>query len=137
MNKTISTIEKIRLILNGHQSMTIVENHYTEPQWAENTFDSLAESGRSYMVGTSVSMANYKKSHSSYIPKDHWLVQAVEWAFENSSLRLKVQTTNNDYEIAKRGDTVEIALPHHGRGGEKHWIVYPNNYRKKLLVNVD
>jgi len=134
---SVTAYEKVELMLTGYQSMITGDNEYAKPNWADDTFDSLAECGRSYLVGNDVSMADYQKSKSTYIPKHHWLEYAVAWAFENPDSCLKVQLTRYNYRISKRGDTVEIGLPDHGRGGERHWIVYPDNHRKKLLINVD
>jgi hypothetical protein len=39
------------------------------------------------------------------------------------------------YHIAKRGEYVEIGLPHHCHGGEKYWV--SRNGKTKVLINVD
>jgi hypothetical protein len=39
------------------------------------------------------------------------------------------------YHIAKRGEYVEIGLPHHRHGGEKYWV--SRNGKTKVLINVD
>lgn len=95
--------------------------------------------GRNYMVGNHVPLRSFRKSHRTYIKKDHWLQFAVEAAFENPDSKIHVVLPRFEYEINARGDGsfVEIRLPHHGKGGEKSWIVHCTNKRSKILVDVD
>ena len=59
----------------------------------------------------------------------------VDYCFKNPDIRICIETKNRDYEIYKRGEFVNISLPHHCRGGEKDWIT--KDGITQYLVNVD
>jgi len=132
---SVETYEKIRCLIGKNSSFFRAENRnrYT----SEMTWDEMIEAGKSYMVGSDVPTKKYLASHTTYMNDSQWLYWAVQWAFENEDGRLIVKTHSKDYEIYRRGEWVEIALPHHGRGGEKHWVVHKSNPNKKILINVD
>ena len=139
----LTLIEQTRSVLDfivrSYRTMLFVSDN--PDRLDGRTYAEAEEMGRSYMVGPLVSMEDYRKTHTNYINKDHWLAFAVEWAFENPDKRMTVNLTGRrefEYDIYARGDDfVEIGLPHHGKGGEKHWIVHTDNRRRRLLINVD
>ena len=142
----LTEVERVRCVVEfnykrGTVFVTTAENRDLKaPGDDYYEWDAIVEAGKSYMVGSDVPTDSFLKSHSSYIPADHWLAFAVDWAFKNPPQRLIVPKPSGQplhYEVYKRGDYVEIALPHHGQGGEKHWAVHADSPRKKLLINVD
>lgn len=50
-------------------------------------------------------------------------------------LVLTSTTSHLIYHICKRGEYVEIGLPHHSHGGEKYWV--SRTGKTKVLINVD
>ena len=93
------------------------------------------ESGRSYLVGSGVSLREFVRKHSSAL--SGWQRVAYAWCVANPDqcLVLNSRSPRRIYEIKKRGEYVEIGLPHHEHGGEKHWI--SRDGKTKTLVNVD
>lgn len=93
------------------------------------------ESGRSYLVGNTVSMRQFLRTHSS--PLTGWQRMAYAWCLANPSLCLVLETRRQRriYQVLKRGTYVEIGLPHQEYGGERHWI--SRDGITKVLVNVD
>lgn len=93
------------------------------------------ESGRSYMVGASAPLARYVHTHSSSLTT--WQSHAFQWCCANPSrcLVFTSRVPRRIYEIRKRGEYVEIVLPHYDAGGEKLWIT--RDGKRKLLIVVD
>jgi hypothetical protein len=101
-------------------------------RWA--TFEASAASGKSYLVGDNLTMAQYLKRYASALSP--WLRLAYQWALENPTQMLIADNhKSREYYIARRGDYVEISLPHHDMGGEKTWISRDGETR--LLINED
>lgn len=134
---SVSLLERVRHCLPRGAYCLTTDNEYAKPQWADDTFEKTLVAGRSYLANSDMPMDDFIKSHRSYIPEFHWLRYAVEWAFANPDSCLKVETLKLSYRVCKRGDCVEIGLPHHDRGGEKHWVVSEDKPRCKILINVD
>ena len=93
------------------------------------------EAGRNYLVGRDVSLTEFARTHRSSL--NDWQRLAYQWCLANPSQALVLRARNGRliYEIKKRGDYVEIGLPHHDHGGEKHWI--SRDGKTKVLINVD
>lgn len=93
------------------------------------------ESGRSYLVGDDVPMSEFLRRHTSALTT--WQRQAYLWCLANPLRCLVLRSTapRREYEVRKRGDYVEIGLPHQDWGGERHWIT--RDGKRKVLVNVD
>jgi hypothetical protein len=93
------------------------------------------ECGRSYLVGNDVPMSKFVREHSSSLTT--WQRQAFQWCLANPSscLEFESKPLRRIYEIKKRGEYVQIGLPHHDWGGERLWI--SRDGRRKVLINVD
>lgn len=93
------------------------------------------EAGRNYLVRRDVSLTEFVRRHRSSL--NEWQRLAYQWCLANPSQALVLRARNGRliYEIKKRGDYVEIGLPHHDHGGEKHWI--SRDGKTKVLINVD
>ena len=78
------------------------------------------EVARSYLVGATVSMADFQCVYTSL---NEWQRLAYAWCMANPSRMLVLTSTKPRliYHIAKRGEYVEFGLPHHCQGGEKYW----------------
>lgn len=97
------------------------------------TWDKAIEAGKSYMVGSDVPTPEFlRKSRSSLTG---WMKMAYRWVLMNPDHKLNVSGKRLEYCVSKRGEYVDIALPHHDKGGEKNWIT--RDGRTKILVNVD
>jgi hypothetical protein len=99
------------------------------------TWDKALEAGRSYLVGNAVPWSQFLRTHASALTG--WQRMAYRWCLANPSLQLVCKATlrSRIYHVMKRGDYVEIGLPFHDYGGEKHWI--SRDGKTKVLVNVD
>jgi len=99
------------------------------------SWDAAVESGRSYLVGIETPMKEFLRRHTSSMSE--WQKLAYDWclANPNSRLVLKSAKPSFEYHAYKRGEYVEIGLPHQEAGGEKHWI--SRDGKRKVLVNVD
>lgn len=111
------------------------ENHYANGLDPNGTWFKALESGRSYLAGSSTQMTEFIRRHSSRLIG--WQRLAYQWCVANPSecLILNSKKLGRIYEIKKRGEYVEIGLPHHTFGGERYWIT--RNGKTKVLVNVD
>jgi hypothetical protein len=111
-------------------------NPYTNGEDAEyGTWEKALDVGRSYLVGATVPMPEFQRVYTSSL--NEWQCLAFEWCMANPS-RMLVFTSPRPrliYHIAKRGEYVEIGLPHHCHGGEKYWV--SRNGKTKVLINVD
>jgi hypothetical protein len=112
------------------------ENEYKngeEPKYG--SWQVALESGRSYLVGSSVPLREFVRKHSTALTR--WQRVAYAWCVANPDqcLVLNSRPLRRIYEIKKRGEYIEIGLPHHDHGGEKHWI--SKDGKTKTLVNVD
>jgi hypothetical protein len=112
------------------------DNHYVDGEDpAYGAWTKALECGRSYMAGDTVSIAQFLRTHQSGLTD--WQRIAFLWCVANPSLALTLssQRPRRVYEIRKRGEYVEISLPHHDAGGERLWIT--RDGKTKVLVNVD
>ncbi len=98
-------------------------------------WDKAIDGGRSYLVGSAVSIRQFLRTHTSALTE--WQRMAYRWCLANSSLSLvfEARRQRRIYQVMKRSDYVEIGLPHQEYGGEKHWI--SRDGKTKVLVNVD
>jgi hypothetical protein len=122
----------------GYRDISTCPNQYATADWKENhgEYDTWAASlqiGRSYLVGSKVPMCQFISNHKSRMPD--WQQIAYLWCLANPHKKLLVQNGRKDWSIGVRGEYVELGLPHHDAGGERHWI--SQDGRTKILVNVD
>ena len=99
------------------------------------TWEKALDVGRSYLVGPTVPMPEFQRVNTSSL--NEWQRLAYEWCMANPSRMLVLTSTKPRliYHIAKRGEYVEIGLPHHCHGGEKYWV--SRNGKTRVLINVD
>lgn len=121
----------------GGYHFKVKDNPYLGEGWEKDdwaTFEAAAAGGKDYLVGERLTMPEYLKKHSSALTG--WLQLAYRWAQENPTQMLVADNrTSREYHIVKRGDHVEISLPHQDMGGEKAWI--SRDGRTRLLINED
>ncbi|OQY99635.1 MAG: hypothetical protein B6D41_01000 [Chloroflexi bacterium UTCFX4] len=141
------SLDDIRRVVGRTYTVTIYENSYhtNASEWNQWTWEKLIESGKSYLVGKDVPTNKFIREHTSRLTA--WQSLAALWAIENPSQQLIVETSDwvraprRCYVICARafGDpndaVVEIGLPHHDAGGERHWISH--DCKTRVLVNVD
>lgn len=113
-----------------------LENQYPngeDPRFGN--WDEAVEAGRSYLVGNDTPLAAFLKRYSSEM--NEWQKLAYAWVMANPGSRLVLKSTQprREFHIYKRGEYVEIGLPHQDAGGEKHWI--SRDGKRKVLVNQD
>jgi hypothetical protein len=111
-------------------------NPYTNGEDANfGTWEQALDIGRSYLVGSSVPMGEFLRVHTSSL--NEWQRMAYDWCLANPSRLLVLTSTTSPliYHICKRGEYVEIGLPHHSHGGEKYWV--SRTGKTKVLINVD
>jgi hypothetical protein len=99
------------------------------------TWDKMLEAGRSYLVGNHVSWRQFLRTHTSALTE--WQRMAYHWCLAHPTLRLvfEARLRSRIYHIMKHGEFVEIGLPYHDYGGEKHWV--SRDGKTRVLVNVD
>ena len=99
------------------------------------TWEKALDIGRSYLVGSSVPIGEFLRVHTSSL--NEWQRTAYDWCIANPSRLLVLTSTKPSliYHICKRGEYVEIGLPHHSHGGEKYWV--SRTGKTKVLINVD
>ena len=120
-----------------------LRNPDKNPQFVKNfakyrTWQGILEAGRSYLVGSHVLMRDYLRSHTSQCLPWQRVACRFCWEYHDLQFNVRIERPQFDYDVYWRGDYVEIALPHHGWGGEKNWVVNPSGeFRRKVLVNVD
>lgn len=114
------TIWEIRVLAGFTYFPTIATNYYHEkPQHAGNWNENI-ESGKNYMVGRETPMSKFLADYRR--PMSRWQKLAYAWAIENPDKMLILENDRYCWQVYKRGDFVEFGLPHHGKGGEKHWM---------------
>jgi hypothetical protein len=98
-------------------------------------WDMSVEAGRSYLVGTETPLKDFLRRYTSTMTP--WQKLAFAWCTANPASRLILQSERPklEYHICRRGEYVEIGLPHQDAGGEKHWI--SRDGLRKVLINVD
>lgn len=110
---------------------------YKDDQW--RTWDAIIASGKSYMVGDQVPTEQFLRTHRRAL--NGWQRIAFKWCMLHPEQQLELRSRRDQgfakriYEVKRRGEYVEISLPHHGAGGEKHWVT--KDGRSKILINVD
>ncbi|GGG86834.1 hypothetical protein [Edaphobacter dinghuensis] len=112
------------------------DNEYAfgeDPKFGE--WEKALNCGRSYLAGSDTPMKEFLRRHMSSLT--NWQKHAYQWCLANPSrcLVLVSPQLKRHYVIKKRGEYVEIGLPHHEWGGERHWITKGGS--RKVLVNVD
>ncbi|MBI2060678.1 MAG: hypothetical protein HYT87_12985 [Nitrospirae bacterium] len=109
-------------------------------EWDEyGDFARCLESGRSYLYGNSVSPEAMARKKTALTRE---FALAARFCFDHPDVELSLEIRSGrsgnivrDYRIRRRGEYVEIELPHHDAGGERGWITRDCKYRH--LVNVD
>lgn len=120
--------------LAARYSVSFRENWYaTQTNDEYGAWDVSVEGGYSYLVGDRMTREQYLRTHSSSL--SCWQEFAFEWCKLNPDQRLVVENNRYTYHVCVRGEYVEIGLPYHDHGGERHWIT--RDGKRKLLVNVD
>jgi len=92
------------------------------------------ESGRSYLVGDSQDTETFIRRHRSPVPS--WLQSACWLAYNEPGKRVDLNSRRLHFSVYRRGEYVNISLPHHDKGGEKDWITM-HPFHTRVLVNVD
>ena len=133
----------IRRLFEQTPYISIVDNYYADKEndyW--RSWESAVESGKSLLVGDSMSTKQYLSRCTS--SSSDWQVLAQEWAKMNPTKRLIITTYTNFthsntfvWHVYQRGEYVEMRLPHHDSGGEKSFISRLDKPNRKLLVDVD
>lgn len=118
----------------GRYDITTHLNEYHGQPDPYGTWDVYIESGRDYLVGKDTPMAWYLKTHTS--PLRPWQKLAVLWVWQHPEHKLSIWNGKLSWVFQRRGELVEIGLPHHGEGGERHWGTRPP-FTSRVLVNVD
>ncbi len=145
--KTKVTLDDIRRAVGRNYTVAVAENPYYNDQHERKvwTWEKLIESAKSYLVGKDVPTKKFIREHTSRLTT--WQSLAALWAIENPSQQLIIETSDwvraprRCYVICARtfgdrnGGVVEIGLPHHDAGGERHWI--SRDCKTRVLVNVD
>lgn len=89
--------------------------------------------GRDYLVGQHVPLTEFVRSHTRSM--NLWQRLAYIWIKHHADHILYVESNRSAWQVYVRGEYVELALPHHGKGGEKNSI--SRDGRRMVLVNVD
>lgn len=61
-----------------------------------------------------------------------WMKLAYQWAKQNPDRILCVWDDRYDWRVYERGEYVCLDLPHHDRGGEKHYVSKDGNGRIQI-----
>lgn len=96
-------------------------------------WEDMLTSGKSYMVGADVPMADFLRTHSSRMVP--WMQLAWHWCDLHPERALVITAHRFEWYVSKRGEFVEFGLPHHDKGGERHWV--SRDGKTKVLINVD
>jgi hypothetical protein len=99
-------------------------------------FERCLEGGRDYLVGSVVSMAAFRRTHRSTPILWQRLACIIAWVHPETAIHVEIPFPRLEYDIKRRGEYVDIGLPHQDAGGEKNWIAV-EPFRSKFLVNVD
>lgn len=115
--------------------VTTQENEFWHRRDADrfSTWDAILLSGKNYLVGESVELVDFLQSHTSRLP--HWMQLAWHWCQRYPQRALSVTSHRFEWDVGKRGEFVEFGLPHHDKGGERHWA--SRDGKTKVLINVD
>lgn len=89
--------------------------------------------GKSYLMGSKTPDAVYLKRHRS--PLSGWQKVAYHYALAHPDKTVFLENDANDWQVNACGDYVIFALPHHCRGGERHYV--SRNGRSKICINID
>lgn len=117
-------------------AVSVMPNHNAaneeRRQW---DWASALECGKSYLVGDSMRMKQFIESHTTRLIG--WKPAVWQWCMDHPAWRLEFNMAGNYWVCAAStgGDYVTFGLPHHGRGGERHWI--SRDGKNMILVNVD
>jgi len=108
-------------------------NQYATRQDEYDTWDAAIAAGHSYLVGLQKTREDYLRHNTS--PVKGWMRVACEFAFWHPDLQVNVVGDRLSWVFRRRGEYVEIGLPHHDAGGERYWVT--RNARSRVLVDVD
>jgi len=98
----------------------------------------IVEAGKNYMVGSTRETKGFLKSHSSGL--SDWQRLAMEYLEKNPKKYLTIETRGRrpfSWRVIPYPEFVDFALPYHGQGGEKNYVVKWTRQTRKILVNVD
>ena len=99
-------------------------------------WDAAIDSGRSYLCGSEMPMADFLRTHRSRVTD--WQQMAFAWAWNNPGKALSLHRQSSprlDWVVRRRGEYVDFGLPHQDSGGEKNYV--SRDGVTKILVNVD
>ncbi len=146
LTKTYEGIEDLSravqlLRVKGYSYLPLHEfpNQYSnDPDDNYKSFDKALESGKSYLVGDGIPTDEFKRTHKSSIEK--WMRAIVRYCEQRPETKIGFTINRGnfapyEYVIYKRGEYVNIGLPHQDAGGERDWIT--KDGKTKYLVNVD
>jgi hypothetical protein len=130
-------VSVLRAMVGRHYSIWNSGNEYHgRPPSEYDQFQRALECGKSYLVGDTWTMAAYKAAYRSATTYWQRLACLICWGHPETRLNLEIEFPKLIYAIYRRGEYVEIGLPHQEHGGEKHWdTIQP--FKSKFLVNVD
>jgi len=97
------------------------------------SYEASLECGRSYMVGDSLTTAEFVKRYGSSLTE--WQKLAYLWCRQNPTKALRLESRQRDWCVYVRGEYVEFNLPHQDAGGEKSYITLDG--KRKIHVNED
>jgi hypothetical protein len=133
-----NTIRTLHRLFARGTYITTARNPYADVVDEFDTFESNVEAGKNYLVGRDVATEDFLKTHTSSC--SDWQVLAHAWALAHPESMLIIETAGRrkfSWQVYKRGNYVEFGLPHHGEGGEKHYVSRADKPTRKVLVNVD
>lgn len=125
------TLDEIKLA--AHSYRVSVRKSEAWPPDEFSRWDRAIEQGKDYLAGSTVSTANFIRSHTTACSP--WQRLAFDWCKANPGETLNLRNVLLEYDCYWRGEFCVIGLPHQDLGGEKHWIT--RNGKTKVLVNVD
>lgn len=111
----------------------VYDNYWSTHEDNYGTWDACIKAGKDYLVGDSQTMPEFLRKHTSSMPG--WMQKAALWAWYNPDKKLNLRGRRLEYEFCKRGEYVDVALPHHDMGGERNWIT--RDFHKRVLINID
>ena len=134
------TKSAIQFLNRGTFSISYVPNKVYEGNWG--TWDTLLESGKSYMVGDRIPLEDYVKSHRTSMSPFQKAVARWVWEHPDFYVKLSSYSTGwcgyprSEWDYRRQGEAVVFGMPHHSSGGEKHWMTRPE-FTGAILINVD
>lgn len=113
-------------------------NPYTTPEWQAYTdewgaWGTIMKLGRSYMVGEETPWPVALKRLSSNLTT--WQQIAARIAWDHPEISIEIDNDQYNWVVCRRGEYIDLGLPHQDHGGEKNWVT--RDGRRRVLVNVD